>query len=201
MVPSDTGGSSTPFLMPPCSVAGRPEGAVPRPVQRTVRDGAHAPTGLRIPVSPPLTCGRKVLEGPEWATNRCSPSERGARQKKSKENLLPMATSGAPGESYYTYGPARAGRRAILLDLPGRSSGAAVPGHGGGRHRTRPLRQRPPAVTGGFFVSEHGRVGSGSGTGPLPRSVYFTVNGSRGRPSAGALIWISVPILGHTPQS
>lgn len=107
----------------------RPAGAVPRPVQRTVRRGAHAPTGLRIPVPPPLTCGRKVPTGSERVLNRCSPPEHGGLRKKSKENPQSMATHRATRESYFTYGPARAGRRAVHLP----DTADATPLHTGSR--------------------------------------------------------------------
>ncbi len=124
--------------------AGRPEGAVPRPAQRTVRRGAHAPTGLRIPVSPPLTCGRKVPERSERIPKPCSPPERGVPRKKSEENLDPMATPRVTRESYYTYGPARAGRRAVHLPPPGRSPLQGSSRAPGARNPTSP----PPGTHG-----------------------------------------------------
>ncbi len=112
--------SSCPLVWP----AGRPEGAVPRPVQRTVRRGAHAPTGLRIPVSPPLTCDRKVPRAvradaePEFTTRTRGPPKKIRRKSGSDGNpprsprvLLHVrpGASGAPGRTPSSPGPLPSG--------------------------------------------------------------------------------------------
>ena len=118
MLPSDAGGSSTPFLVPP--VFGRrsdPKGLVPRLVQRTVHSGAHAPARPRIPIPPPLTCDRKVTNRPGGASEPVLITGTRTARKKIQKNLRSMATKRVPHESYWLYGPARAGRRAIHLPL------------------------------------------------------------------------------------
>ncbi len=230
MVPSFTGGSSTPFLVSPCVWAGgrRPEGAVPRPVQRTVRRGAPAPAGPRLPISPPPTPDRKVPTGSKRGSERCSPPEHRGRGKKSKENPQPMATAHRTRESYFTYGPARAGRRAVHL-LPGRlpheseehparafysffSQGTRGPDlvmSGPSSHtptRALPVEERPSVAPVTLRLSPrpsdtprargealHAPVGDRTG--------QITDRGSIGRPPASSLIWISVPMVGQTPQS
>ena len=68
----------------------------------------------------PADLESKSLEQiPKGLPNRCPPPEHGGPEKKSKENPQPMATHRHPRESYFTYGPARAGRRAVHLP-PGR---------------------------------------------------------------------------------
>lgn len=99
-----------------------------------------------------------------------------------------MATPHATRESYYMYGPARAGRRAVLLLF------TLTPHKGQTGFRARSLHLRFGAKKASRSVGPGGllRVCFGPQT---------TVNGNVGLPPAGALIWISVPILGHTPQS
>ena len=118
VLPSDAGGSSTPFLVPP--VFGRrsdPKGLVPRLVQRTVHSGAHAPARPRVPIPPPLTCDRKVTNRPDGASEPVLTTGTRTARKKIQKNLRSMATKRVTHESYWLYGPARAGRRAIHLPL------------------------------------------------------------------------------------
>ena len=144
MLPSDAGGSSTPFLVPP--VFGRrsdPKGLVPRLVQRTVHSGAHAPARPRVPIPPPLTCDRKVTNRPDTdripterrpghpldrrpgrVSNRCSPPERRGLEKKSKKICIRWQPIACP--TSLTTRMARRERGAGPYTFP--SSGRAHPG-------------------------------------------------------------------------
>lgn len=146
MVPSFTGGSSTPFLVSPCVWAGgrRPEGAVPRPVQRTVRRGAPVPAGPRLPISPPQTPDRKVPTGAKRGSERCSPPEHGGRGKNPKKIRNPWQPPTAPasltsrtarrerGAGPYTFSPggspmrAKSTRRAHFTPFPPRAPEARI---------------------------------------------------------------------------
>lgn len=141
MVPSCAGGSSTPFLSAPL-VQGRlwrPSGAVPRPVQRTVRRSAHEPSGTRIPVPPPTAPDRKVPTGSERALNRRSPPEHGGAEKKSKEIPQPWQPPVSPAS--LTSRTARRERGAGPYTFsPGRSPGA------NGTRRGRATPRRAPGA-------------------------------------------------------
>src|SRR5699024_9003092 len=134
VLPSDAGGSSTPFLFPP--VFGRrsdPSGVVPCLVHRTVHCVLHVCARPRAPIPPPLPSDRKVTNRPGGASEPVLITGTRTARKKIQKYLRTMATKRVPHKSYWLYGPARAGRRAIhlpleaVLFLPGLP---ALPHHG-----------------------------------------------------------------------
>lgn len=170
--------------------------------------------GTRIPVPPPTAPDRKVPTGSERVPNRRSPREHRGPEKKSKEIPQPWQPPVSPAS--LTSRTARRERGAgPYTFLPGHSPGAS------GTRRGRGTRRRAPGarILLSFPPSHADRPPFPGATpvptrtplplpgpvpppaGPAPSSVQTTVSGSMGRPPAWSLIWISVPIVGHTPQS
>ena len=102
----------------------------------------------------PADLESKSLEQiPSGPANRCPPPEHGGPEKKSKENPQPMATHRHPRESYFTYGPARAGRRAV--HLPPREASAPRKRERTQRTRARRRTKTPGARTLLFHPRTH----------------------------------------------
>lgn len=163
------GGQLSSFPHAPCvrAVDGDPKGLFLSPVQRTVRRGAHAPTGLRIPVLAPLTWNRKVSNrfravirtGVHHLNTR-------AREKNPKKIRNRWQPIGAPGS--LTSRRARRERGAgPYTFLPGRLRPHGTRrGHeerehtAGRRHPERAFYSFTPGHTSalGFFVSHQART-------------------------------------------